>query len=135
MTVCETSTRALNPSFSRSHPTRHRATDSCGIVVLPATTSNGCHLHGFIRSPRAHPHGVQVVAAALMIAFRTKNCWVSDATELQQNGASLDYLSKTWKSEYRNWDALEFLPAHVFKRLVNMEIKVLILKVKSSLTR
>ena len=89
-TVCETSTLALNPSFSKSHPTRHRAEDSCGIIVLPATTSNGCHLHGFIRTPRAHPHAVQVVAAALMTAFRTKNCWVSDSTELQQDGKSLD---------------------------------------------
>jgi hypothetical protein len=119
--VCEISTLAINPSFSKSHPTRHRAEDSCGVIVLPATTINGCHLHGYIRTPRAYPHGVDVVAAALMIAFRTKNCRVSDATELQQDGASLDYLSKTWKQENRDWNALEFLPAHVFKRLVNIE--------------
>ena len=61
------------------------------------------------------------VAAALMIAFRTKNIWVSDVTELQQDGKSLDYLSKTWKQENRDWKALEFLPAHVFKRLVKLE--------------
>ena len=120
-TVCETSTLALNPSFSKSHPTRHPATESCGIIVLPATTSNGCHLHGFIRTPRTHPHGVQVVAAALMIAFRTKNIRVVDATELQQDGASLDYLSKTWKQETRDFDALDFIPARVFKCLVDLE--------------
>lgn len=119
--ACETSTLALNPSFSKSHPTRHLATESCGVIVLPAATINGCHLHGFIRSPRAHPHAVQVIAAALMIAFRTKNIWVSDATELQQDGKYLDYLSKTWKQENRDWDALEFVPALVFKRLVNIE--------------
>jgi len=119
--VCETSTLVLNPTFSKSHPTRHPATESCGIVVLPATTINGCHLHGFIRTPRAHPHGYQVVAAALMTAFRTKNWWVPDVTELQQDGASLDYLSKTWKQEDRDWSSLEFLPARVFKRLVNIE--------------
>jgi len=123
--VCETSTLYLNPTFSKSHPKRHLATESCGIIVLPATTINGCHLHGFIRSPRAHPHGVHVVAAALMTAFRTKNIWVSGATELQQDGKSLDYLSKTWKQEQRDWSALEFVPALVFKRLVNMETNVL----------
>ena len=120
-TVCETSTLYLNPTFSKSHPKRHLATESCGIIVLPANTSNGCHLHGFIRSPRAHPHAVHVVAAALMIAFRTKNIWVSDSTELQQDGKSLDYLSKTWKQEDRDWSSLEFVPALVFERLVNME--------------
>ena len=122
--VCETATLYLNPTFSKSHPKRHLATESCGIIVLPATTSNGCHLHGFIRTPRTHPHGVQVVAAALMIAFRTKNIWVSDVTELQQDGKSLDYLSKTWKQEERDWSSLEFVPALVFKRLVNMETNV-----------
>ncbi|MBN4048229.1 hypothetical protein JYU09_01470 [bacterium AH-315-O15] len=116
-TVCESATLALNPSFSKSTPTRHRATESCGVIVLPATTTNGIHLHGFIRSPRAHPGAVQVVAAALMIAFKTKNIWVSDVTELQQNGASLAYLTDTWKLESRDWSALEFLPAHYFKRL------------------
>jgi len=125
-TVCETSTVVLNPEFSKSHPKRHLATSSCGIIVLPATTSVGCHhLHGFVRSPRAHPHAVQVVAAALMVAFHTKNCWVSDATELQQDGKSLDYLAKTWKVEHRDWNALEFLPALVFKRLVDAETSVL----------
>ena len=121
VTVCETSTLALNPKLSKSHPERHPASESCGIIVLPATTINGCHLHGFIRTPRAHPHGVQVVQAALMTAFKTKNCWVPDVTELQQDGKSLDYLSKSWKQEHRDWNALEFLPAHVFKRLVNIE--------------
>ena len=120
-TVCETSTLALNPKLSKSHPERHPASESCGIIVLPATTINGPHLHGFIRTPRTHPHGHHVVAAALMIAFRTKNIWVSDVTELQQDGKSLDYLSKSWKQEERDWSALEFLPAHVFKRLVNIE--------------
>ena len=124
--VCETATVVLNPEFSKSHPTRHLATSSCGIIVLPATTSVGCHhLHGFVRSPRAHPHAVQVVAAALMVAFQTRNLWVSPVTELQQDGRSLDYLSKTWKEEIRDWDALEFLPAHVFKRLVDAETSVL----------
>jgi len=120
-TVCETSTLVLNPTFSKNHPTRHRATDSCGVIVLPASTINGPHIHGFIRTPRAHPHGVQVVQAALMTAFKTKNCWVPDVTELQQDGKSLDYLSKSWKQEHRDWDALEFLPNHVFTRLVKME--------------
>ena len=123
--VCETSTLAINPSSSKSHPKRHPATESCGIIVLPATTINGCHLHGFIRTPRAYPHGVDVVQAALMIAFRTKICWVPDVTELQQDGKSLDYLSKSWKQEERDWNALEFVPAHVFKRLVKMETNVL----------
>jgi len=123
--VCEISTLAINPSSSKSHPTRHRAEDSCGVIILPATTINGCHLHGYIRTPRAYPHGVDVVAAALMIAFRSKNCRVSDATELQQDGASLDYLSKTWKQENRDWNALEFVPAHVFKRLVDAETSVI----------
>ena len=123
-TVCETSTLYLNPSFSKSHPKRHLATESCGIIVLPAININGCHLHGFIRSPRTHPHAVHAVAAALMIAFRTKNIWVSDVTELQQDGASLDYLSKTWKQENRDWDALEFVPALVFKRLFDTETSV-----------
>ena len=116
-TVCETSTRALNPKLSRSHQERHPAIESCGIIVLPATTIDGPHLHGFVRTPITHPHGIQVVAAALMIAFKTKNIWVSDVTELQQDGASLDYLSKDWKQEERDWNALEFLPNHVFKRL------------------
>ena len=116
-TVCETATLALNPTFSKSHPTRHRPTDSCGIVVLPATTTNGIHLHGFIRVPKLHPGAVDVVAAALMVAFQTKNIWISPQTELQQDGASLDYLSKTWKQEDRHWDQLEFVPSHVFTRL------------------
>ena len=123
--VCETSTLALNPEFSKSNPERHPASESCGIVVLPATTINGCHLHGFIRTPRAHPHGYQVVAAALMTAFQTKNIWISDVTELQQDGRSLDYLSKSWKQEHRDWNALEFVPAHVFKRLVDAETSVI----------
>jgi hypothetical protein len=115
--VCETATLALNPAVSKSHPTRHRPTDSCGLIVLPATTVGGVHLHGFIRTPRAYQHAVQVVAAGLMIAFQTKNIWISDVTELQQDGASLDYLSKTWKQEDRHWDQLEFVPSHVFTRL------------------
>ena len=54
-----------------------------------------------------------------MVAFQTKNLWVSEVTELSQNGASLDYLGKTWKAETRDWHALEFLPAHLFRRLTN----------------
>jgi hypothetical protein len=122
--ICEISTLAIHPKFSKSHQKRHPATESCGIIVLPAININGCHLHGFIRTPRTHPHAVQVVAAALMTAFRTKNCWISDSTELQQDGKSLDYLSKTWKQEERDWSSLEFLPALVFKRLVNIETNV-----------
>ena len=117
--VCECVTLALNPTFSKSHPTRHRATESCAVIVLPATTSNGTHLHGFLRVPRAHRDARQVLAAALMVAFQTKNLWVSEVTELSQNGASLDYLGKTWKAETRDWHALEFLPAHLFRRLTN----------------
>jgi len=115
--VCETATLALNPAVSKSHPTRHRPTDSCGLIVLPATTVGGVHLHGFIRTPRAYQHAVQAVAAGLMIAFQTKNLWISDVTELRQDGASLNYLSKTWKQEHRDWYALDFVPAHVFTRL------------------
>ncbi|MSO30221.1 MAG: hypothetical protein EXQ48_04645 [Acidobacteria bacterium] len=116
--VCESATLALNPSFSKSHPTRHRATDSVGMIVLPATTPAGTeHLHGFLRLPKAHPHARQVIAAALMTAFQTKNLWMNDESELKQDGASLEYLAKTWKQEHRDWDALEFVPAHVFARL------------------
>ena len=116
--VCESATLAMNPSFSKSHPTRHRAADSVGIIVLPATTAAGTqHLHGFLRLPRSHPHARQVVAAALMTAFQTRNLWMNDVSELQQDCASLDYLGKTWKQEHRDWDSLEFVPAHVFARL------------------
>lgn len=116
--VCESATLAMNPSFSKSHPTRHRAADSVGIIVLPATTAAGTqHLHGFLRLPRSHPHARQVVAAALMTAFQTRNLWMNDVSELQQDCASLDYLAKTWKTETRHWEDLEFVPAHVFARL------------------
>ena len=116
--VCESATLAMNPSFSKSHPTRHRAADSVGIIVLPATTAAGTqHLHGFLRLPRSHPHARSVVAACLMSTFQTRNLWMSDLTELQQDGASLDYLAKTWKTETRHWEDLEFVPAHVFARL------------------
>ena len=116
--VCESATLALNPSFSKSHPTRHRAADSVGIIVLPATTAAGTqHLHGFLRLPRSHPHARQVVAAALMSTFQTRNLWMNDVSELEQDGASLDYLAKTWKTETRHWEDLEFVPAHVFARL------------------
>ena len=122
-TVCETATLVLNPKLSKSNRKRHPATESCGIIVLPATNINGPHLHGFIRTPREYPHGHQVVQSALMTAFKTKNCWVPDVTELQQDGKSLDYLSKDWKQEERDWNGLEFLPALVFKRLVKLERK------------
>ena len=56
-----------------------------------------------------------------MVAFQTRNLWVSPVTELQQDGASLDYLSKTWKQETRDFDALDFIPARVFKCLVDLE--------------
>jgi hypothetical protein len=41
---------ALSLSFLKSHPTRYRyrASDSFGLIVLPATTANGFHLHGLI---------------------------------------------------------------------------------------
>ena len=116
--VCESATLALNPLFSKAHPTRHKAADSVGMIVLPATTASGSqHLHGFLRLPRAHPHARQVVAACLMSTFQTRNLWMSDLTELQQDGASLEYLAKTWKQEHRDWDSLEFVPSHVFVRL------------------
>ena len=116
--VCESATLALNPKFSKSHPTRHRAANSVGMIVLPATTAAGTqHLHGFLRLPRAHPHARQIVAACLMSNFQTRNLWMSDLTELQQDGASLDYLAKTWKQEHRDWDSLEFVPSYLFVRL------------------
>ena len=116
--VCEIATLALNPTFSKSHPTRHRASSSCGVIVLPATTAAGSpHLHGFLRLPKSHPHARQVVAAALMSTFQTRNLWMNDVSELQQDGSSLDYLAKTWKQEHRDWDSLEFVPAYLFVRL------------------
>lgn len=115
--VCESATRALNPTFSKSHPTRHRAADSVGIIVIPASTSNGIHFHGWLRLPHAHPHARQVVTAALESTFQTTNLWMNDVSELQQNGASLDYLAKTWKAEIRHWDTLECVPAYLFARL------------------
>ena len=88
------------------------------MIVLPATTAAGTqHLHGFLRLPRSHPHARQVVAAALMTAFQTKNLWMNDVSEIQQDCASLDYLSTTWRKEQRDWNSLEFVPAHVFARL------------------
>ena len=116
--VCESATLAMNPSFSKSHPRRHVSADSVGIIVLPATTAAGTqHLHGFLRLPRSHPHARSVVAACLMSTFQTRNLWMSDLTELQQDGASLDYLAKTWKTETRHWEDLNFVPSHVFARL------------------
>ena len=116
--VCESATLALNPTFSKSHPTRHRTADSVGMIVLPATTAAGTqHLHGFLRLPRSHPHARSVVAACLMSTLQTRNLWMNDVSELAQDGASLDYLSTTWKQEHRDWDSLEFVPAHVFARL------------------
>jgi hypothetical protein len=116
--VCESSTLALNPKFSKSHPRRHVSADSVGIIVLPATTVAGTnHLHGFLRLPTAHPHARSVVAACLMSTFQTRNLWTNDVSELQQDGASLDYLAKTWKTETRHWEDLEFVPSHVFARL------------------
>ena len=116
--VCEIATLALNPTFSKSHPTRHRASSSCGVIVLPATTAAGSpHLHGSLRLPKSHPHARSVVAAALMSTFQTRNLWMNDVSELEQDGASLDYLAKTWKTETRHWEDLEFVPAHVFARL------------------
>ena len=116
--VCESSTLALNPTFSKSHPTRHRAANSVGMIVLPATTAAGTqHLHGFLRLPKAHPHARQVVAACLMSTFQTRNLWMNDVSELAQDSASLKYLSKTWKAETRHWDALEFVPSYLFVRL------------------
>ena len=116
--VCESSTLAMNPLFSKAHPTRHKAADSVGMIVLPATTAAGTqHLHGFLRLPRAHPHARQVVAACLMSTFQTRNLWMNDVSELKQDGASLDYLAKTWKQEHRDWDSLEFVPSYLFVRL------------------
>ena len=119
--VCESATLALNPTFSKSHPRRHVSADSVGVIVLPATTAAGTqHLHGFLRLPRSHPHARSVVAAALMSTFQTRNLWMNDVSELEQDGASLDYLAKTWKTETRHWEDLEFVPAHVFARLTEV---------------
>lgn len=116
--VCESATLALNPTFSKSHPPRHRAEDSVGMIVLPATNVAGTtHLHGFLRLPKAHPHARQVIAACLMSTFQTRNLWMNDVSELKQDSASLEYLAKTWKAETRHWDALEFVPAYLFVRL------------------
>ncbi len=48
----QTATVRLFPSFSRSHPERHDAMSSVGVIVIPAVSASGrLHFHGWIRMP------------------------------------------------------------------------------------
>jgi hypothetical protein len=118
--VCDVTTLALNPAASRSHPSRRPASASVGAIVLPATTINGTHAHGFLRVPREHRCALDIIAAILRLGFRTDNLWLSRDTELEQmaqDGGSLPDLAADWKREVRHWDELDFIPVGLFRRL------------------
>jgi hypothetical protein len=118
--VCDVATLALNPTSSRSHPSRRKPETSVGAIVLPATTINGTHLHGFLRVPNEHPCALNIFTAIIRLGFRTNNLWISRDTELDQierDAGSLPYLASDRKSEMRDWDEIEFIPFELFARL------------------
>ena len=118
--VCDVTTLALNPTSSRSHPSRRDPETSVGAIVLPATTINGTHSHGFLRVPNEHPCALDVFSAIIRLGFSTNNLWISRDTELDQierDAGSLPYLASDRKSEVRDWDEIEFIPVGLFARL------------------
>ena len=118
--ICDVTTLALNPTSSRSHPSRRNPETSVGAIVLPATTINGTHSHGFLRVPNEHPCALNIFSAIIRLGFRTNNLWISRDTELDQierDAGSLPYLASDRKSEVRDWDEIEFIPFELFARL------------------
>ena len=141
--ACEAVTMFLNPSFSRSNPTRRRNDPnlSVGVILLPATKAGDTHLHGGIRIPKSnrqktaltirdHGHVLTIFGPSAIAAFSnevfdrlgTRNIWFAHDNgqvidETQQEYRGIHYLKSDWKEEVREWDQVEFVPAYLFSRL------------------
>lgn len=73
--ICEKSTVRAFPHFSKSHPQRHPADQSFGVIVVPANSASGVlHDHGWIRIPRAAD-------------LSPRNVWIHDHNQRKQISA------------------------------------------------